>query len=104
MPVNTQLQRVNYGWDSPRESPRNTVGIGAVEPTYSRRSVPANRLMKNSMTFHKWAVGLLAMAVLGPVLTATSAPTPPIEWPRVIYRNGVTNTVYQPQLVSWDYY
>lgn len=30
-----------------------------------------------------------------------AAPTP--EWPRVIYRDGVTNTIYQPQLQSWDY-
>jgi hypothetical protein len=27
----------------------------------------------------------------------------PIEWPRVMVRDGVTNTVYQPQLQSWDY-
>jgi hypothetical protein len=28
--------------------------------------------------------------------------TPPVEWPRVIVRDGVTNTIYQPQLDSWD--
>ncbi|MRR07953.1 MAG: autotransporter, partial [Deltaproteobacteria bacterium] len=33
----------------------------------------------------------------------TGAPTAPTEWPRVIYRNGVTNTIYHPQLQSWDY-
>jgi hypothetical protein len=26
-----------------------------------------------------------------------------VEWPHVVYRNGVTNTIYQPQLQSWDY-
>ncbi len=26
-----------------------------------------------------------------------------MEWPRVLFRDGVTNTLYQPQLVSWDY-
>src|SRR5436190_23706311 len=26
------------------------------------------------------------------------------EWPRVFYRDGVTNTIYQPQLDSWDYF
>lgn len=26
-----------------------------------------------------------------------------MDWPRVMYRDGVTNTVYQPQLQSWDY-
>jgi hypothetical protein len=26
-----------------------------------------------------------------------------IEWPRVLFRDGVTNTVFQPQLLSWDY-
>lgn len=26
------------------------------------------------------------------------------EWPLVLVRNGVTNTIYQPQLDSWDYY
>ncbi len=25
------------------------------------------------------------------------------EWPHVVFRNGVTNTIYQPQLQSWDY-
>src|SRR4030095_10989751 len=28
----------------------------------------------------------------------------PVEWPRVIFRDGVTNTIYQPQLESWDYF
>ena len=31
------------------------------------------------------------------------AGAPLAEWPRVLYRDGVTNTIYQPQLVSWDY-
>ncbi len=26
-----------------------------------------------------------------------------MEWPHVVFRNGVTNTIYQPQLQSWDY-
>ena len=26
------------------------------------------------------------------------------EWPLVLVHNGVTNTIYQPQLDSWDYY
>ncbi len=30
--------------------------------------------------------------------------TPPPEWPRVFFRDGVTNTIYQPQLESWDYF
>jgi hypothetical protein len=63
-----------------------------------------NRFMKNSMTSHNWAVGLLALVAIASSFSATAAPTPPIEWPRVIYRNSVTNTIYQPQLVSWDYY
>lgn len=32
-----------------------------------------------------------------------AAPGPPWEWPSVTFRNGVTNTIYQPQLQSWDY-
>ena len=43
------------------------------------------------------------MAIGGGLLNASAATTP-VEWPRVIFRNGVTNTVYQPQLISWDYY
>lgn len=27
----------------------------------------------------------------------------PMEWPRVVFRDGVTNTIFQPQLQSWDY-
>lgn len=27
----------------------------------------------------------------------------PLEWPRVVFRDGVTNTIFQPQLESWDY-
>lgn len=26
------------------------------------------------------------------------------EWPRVFFRDGVTNTIHQPQLESWDYF
>jgi len=26
-----------------------------------------------------------------------------MQWPRVMVRNGITNTVYQPQIESWDY-
>ena len=26
------------------------------------------------------------------------------EWPRTFYRDRVTNTIYQPQLESWDYF
>lgn len=28
----------------------------------------------------------------------------PAEWPRVFVKNGATNTIYQPQLQSWDYF
>jgi hypothetical protein len=36
--------------------------------------------------------------------SATNAPPepPPIEWPRVVVLGDVTNTIYQPQLESWD--
>jgi hypothetical protein len=42
--------------------------------------------------------------------TPTQAPTqtpqqtqpPPTTWPKVFFRNNVTNTIYQPQLDSWD--
>lgn len=61
--------------------------------------------MKNCIASQKWGVGLLGLvAMISLPLTLTGAPTPPVEWPRVIFRNGVTNTIYQPQLVSWDYY
>ena len=46
-------------------------------------------------------LGLTACLWAGTIIHA--APEPPIEWPRVIYRDGVTNTFYQPQLQSWDY-
>lgn len=44
-------------------------------------------------------VGCLSPCTL---IYADSAPS--AEWPRVWFRNGVTNTVYQPQLDSWDYF
>ncbi len=46
-------------------------------------------------------LGLTACLWAGTIIHA--APEPPIEWPRVVYRDGVTNTFYQPQLQSWDY-
>jgi hypothetical protein len=45
---------------------------------------------------------LCALAILmqttGPVRAATLN-----EWPLVLVRDGVTNTIYQPQLDSWNY-
>ncbi len=35
--------------------------------------------------------------------TIDAAPMSPLEWPFVSFRSGVTNTIYQPQLQSWDY-
>ncbi|MBC8003413.1 MAG: hypothetical protein H7X97_12570, partial [Opitutaceae bacterium] len=49
------------------------------------------------------AVGLLCLVALMMDLSALVAASAPPEWPRVIYRDGVTNTIYQPQLQSWDY-
>src|SRR5262245_17879323 len=51
----------------------------------------------------RWAAsGLGLSAVLFFVAPVWGALAPPLEWPRVLFRNGVTNTVYQPQLESWD--
>jgi hypothetical protein len=38
-------------------------------------------------------------------LTAASqtSTAPKMEWPKITVRNGVTNTIYQPQLESWDH-
>src|ERR1700754_2161443 len=47
------------------------------------------------------SMGTLALAAL-PLAAQTTARVA-LEWPRVIVRNGVTNTIYQPQLESWDY-
>ncbi|MGC3961615.1 MAG: hypothetical protein QM813_27935 [Verrucomicrobiota bacterium] len=52
-------------------------------------------------------LGLLAVlscALPGFSQTAESDHEAPLEWPRVIFRDGVTNTIYQPQLESWDYF
>src|SRR5262249_46498180 len=39
-----------------------------------------------------------------PAAAQTPTPTPSqTEWPKVIVRNGVTNTIYQPQLESWEH-
>ena len=46
-------------------------------------------------------LGLVACA--GIAITICGAAELQMEWPRVIFRDGVTNTFYQPQLESWDY-
>ena len=42
---------------------------------------------------------LLLWVAVAPLAAAEN----PVEWPRKIFRDGVTNTFYQPQLESWDY-
>ena len=49
----------------------------------------------------RWLTSLLLF--LGLNLFASDAAELRADWPRVTFRNGVTNTVYQPQLQSWDY-
>ena len=49
----------------------------------------------------RWLVGLPVLLSIG--LVAGAAPEMQADWPRVTFRDGVTNTVYQPQLQSWDY-
>lgn len=43
------------------------------------------------------------MACLGAGTLTHSASELQMEWPRAVFRDGATNTVYQPQLESWDY-
>src|SRR5690242_11029656 len=45
---------------------------------------------------------LLAGLVCLPAAAQTSTP-PQQQWPNVTVRNGVTNTIYQPQIESWDH-
>jgi len=60
-------------------------------------------LMKPHHPFRNWVAGLALATTLKLCPATLGAPSPPVDWPRVIFRNGVTNTIYQPQLVSWDY-
>ncbi len=60
--------------------------------------------MKRTCRLPVSLAGLLALlACLAPGRITLGASALPIEWPRVVFRNGVTNTIYQPQLESWDY-
>jgi hypothetical protein len=46
-------------------------------------------------------LGLLVCLSVGTMLGGASDLN--MEWPRVMFRDGLTNTFYQPQLQSWDY-
>ena len=46
-------------------------------------------------------LGLIACLSAGTI--THGAPELQMEWPRAVFRDGVTNIVYQPQLQSWDY-
>ena len=46
-------------------------------------------------------LGLIACLSAGTITHGASELQ--MEWPRVMLRDGVTNTVFQPQLLSWDY-
>lgn len=46
-------------------------------------------------------MGLLLL--LWVAVAPSAAAENPVEWPRKVFRDGVTNTFYQPQLESWDY-
>src|SRR5512147_796978 len=43
------------------------------------------------------------LACLGAGTITCGAAELQLDWPRVMVRDGVTNTVYQPQLRAWDY-
>jgi hypothetical protein len=45
---------------------------------------------------------LLAALICLPAAAQTSTPAQQ-QWPNVTVRNGVTNTIYQPQIESWDH-
>ena len=47
---------------------------------------------------------LLTSGLLGVTLqlSAQTDPAQPDPWPRVFVQGGATNTIYQPQLESWD--
>lgn len=45
----------------------------------------------------------LALGFCGSAAGQSNVPVT-LEWPRVILRDGVTNTIHQPQLESWDYF
>jgi hypothetical protein len=50
------------------------------------------------------APAIFLMASLCPVSRAVGDTAPPIEWPRVLFRDGITNIIFQPQLDFWDNY
>src|SRR5215510_9132617 len=58
--------------------------------------------MKNEMSIRLRA-GLFVLALgTWAAGAAQNASVPAAEWPRVSVRDGITNTIYQPQLESWD--
>ncbi len=63
--------------------------------------------MKNRFHLHLKLAGWLSLALVpgsGGNAFGQSEEAVPLEWPRVIVRDDVTNTIYQPQLESWDYF
>ncbi len=58
---------------------------------------PSDLIPKNVRTYS--FLVCLAVSVIAHGQSPVSS-----QWPRVISRNGVTNTIYQPQLESWDYF
>src|SRR5436853_386790 len=56
--------------------------------------------MKNLRNARSFCILMIVFGAWG--LTRGETP-PPMEWPRVLIRDGLTNTIYQPQLESWDY-
>lgn len=59
--------------------------------------------MNDLQNLRRAALFLGIAAVVAMFDVTVNAVDPPIEWPRVVVRGRETNTVYQPQLESWDY-
>jgi len=60
--------------------------------------------MKTHAKFILLASSLVSLAtVTASLQAAAEETTAPTEWPRIFLRNGVTNTIYQPQMISWNY-
>jgi hypothetical protein len=61
--------------------------------------------MKETRQWTGRMTGLLALiGILIMSAAARGQSAAPAEWPRVFVKDGVTNTLYQPQLQSWDYF
>jgi hypothetical protein len=86
-----------------RGPPRpNRNGLASPSSRFRKGTIMKMLRLATSISFQVMRLSELVLFGAASAATRSIADVPP-EWPRIIFSEGRTNIIYQPQLQSWDY-